>query len=359
MKVAFIARSTLYSAPGGDTIQVKQTARHLGRLGVTVNVHLTHEKIPYADYSHLHFFNLTRPADILYHARNSRKAFCLSPIFIDYSEYDRLHRKGLAGVVLKNFSPSTNEYLKTLSRWIIGKDSLRSKSYLWKGQRRSMSEVIRRAALVLPNSEAEFQRLHQGLDVKVGYHVVPNGIDDELFCGIDDPGRAKNIVICAARIEGIKNQFNLIRAVNGTPYRLFLIGAPAPNQQHYYQACRRIAGPNIHFIDHIPQQQLPAYYSQAAVHALPSWFETCGLSSLEAAAMGCNIIITDRGYTREYFGDDAFYCHPGDPASIRRSIEEAMAMDPPKQLRERIFRQYTWKETASSTLEAYLKITSS
>ncbi len=56
---------------------------------------------------------------------------------------------------------------------------------------------------------------------------------------------------------------------------------------------------------------------------MPSWFETTGLSSLEAAAMGCNIVITRKGDAYEYFGDYAYYCDPESPDSIFKAIEKA------------------------------------
>ena len=43
--------------------------------------------------------------------------------------------------------------------------------------------------------------------------------------------------------------------------------------------------------------------------------------------MGCNIVITEKGFTREYFGDDAFYCEPGDPESIYNAVENAAQSD--------------------------------
>ncbi|MBK7308934.1 MAG: glycosyltransferase [Chitinophagaceae bacterium] len=55
------------------------------------------------------------------------------------------------------------------------------------------------------------------------------------------------------------------------------------------------AAGNIVFAGRLTQTALANYYARARVHVLPSWFETCGLSSLEAAAMGCNIVITARG----------------------------------------------------------------
>ncbi|MEO8854903.1 MAG: glycosyltransferase family 1 protein, partial [Ginsengibacter sp.] len=65
MRVAFIARSSLHSAKGGDTIQIIQTARHLELLNIKVDIRLTDEKINYQQYDLLHFFNLIRPSDIL------------------------------------------------------------------------------------------------------------------------------------------------------------------------------------------------------------------------------------------------------------------------------------------------------
>jgi len=359
MKVAFIARSTLYSAPGGDTIQVVQTARHLARLGISADVKLTHEKINYGEYSLIHFFNLTRPADILYHARRATTPYVLSPIFIDYSEYDKNHRTGLAGAILKRFSPDRVEYIKTISRWILGKDELRTKSYIWKGQRKSIKEILRNAAMLLPNSYAEMENISATFNHESCYTIVPNGIDEQLFQPAKEGGRQHKLVLCAARIEGIKNQLNLIRALNNTEYTLVLVGSAATNQRAYYKECRRIASSNIQFHEHVPQQALLNYYQSARVHALPSWFETCGLSSLEAAAMGCNLAITDKGYTREYFGDYAFYCNPDDPQSIFQSIQIAASTESSTQLREKILSQYTWKETAARTLDAYTKITAS
>jgi glycosyltransferase involved in cell wall biosynthesis len=170
---------------------------------------------------------------------------------------------------------------------------------------------------------------------------------------MDTTEKNERMVICVARIEGIKNQLNLIRALNNTAFDLLLIGSHSPNQADYYRQCINIAAENVTFINHIPQSELIAYYQRAKVHVLPSWFETTGLSSLEAAAMGCNIVITDKGDPREYFGGDAFYCHPGDPASIRAAVEKASSAPVNQNLVERILKNYTWKQAAIETYEAY------
>jgi glycosyltransferase involved in cell wall biosynthesis len=352
MKVAFITRSTLYSAPGGDTVQVVQTAQQLAELEVDAEILLSNQVIDYGRYDLLHFFNITRPADILCHSKKANKPFVVSTILCNYGEYDKHYRKGM-GAFFSYLPADSIEYLKTMGRWLLGKDHLSSLAYIWKGQRRSIIEILRSAAMILPNSESEYRRVQQNYFSNVKHIVVPNGINPNLFKGDPAIKRDENLVLCAARIEGIKNQLNLIKALSNTKFRLLLIGAHAPNQAGYYRECRDIAGPNISFIDHIPQNELVAYYQQAKVHILPSWFETTGLSSIEGAAMGCNIVITDKGDTREYFGNDAFYCNPADPKSIFNAVEKASAAAFNENLRQKILKQYTWKQAAFQTLKAY------
>src|SRR5438034_7519286 len=122
MKVALITRSTLYKVPGGDTEQIIQTAKCLEEIGMKADIRLTDEQIDYGNYDLLHFFNIIRPSDILYHTTKSDKPFVISPNLIDYSEYDKKQRRGISGFVFQLFSADTNEYLKTISRWLLKKD---------------------------------------------------------------------------------------------------------------------------------------------------------------------------------------------------------------------------------------------
>jgi len=166
----------------------------------------------------------------------------------------------------------------------------------------------------------------------------------------------KNAVICMGRIESRKNQLNLIRALNNTQYQVYIHGKPSPNNMAYYEQCKLEAAANIHIEGHLGEEMLYTAYANARVHVLPSYFETTGLSSLEAAVMGCNIVVTDRGDTRNYFGTDAWYCEPEDPASIKRAIDEAYNAPYNEKFRERILANYTWRRAAEETLDAYKQV---
>jgi len=357
MNVLFIARSTLYSAPGGDTIQIQSTAKYLCRLGFHIDIVLANQSVDYSTYDLLHFFNITRPADILKHVKLSGKPFVISPIFIDYSEFERIYQTGWVSFLRRFLSNDETEYLKVIARFFKNGEKINSYSYLWRGQRRSIKYLLQRANYLLPNSESEYKRLYNKYQIQRPYVVVPNAIDKEKFAStISTIIRETDLVLCVARIEGIKNQLNLIKALNNSSFRLMIVGKPAPNHLSYYQSCVEIAGSNVQFIDHIPQEKLIPLYRKAHIHVLPSWFETTGLASLEAAAMGCKIVITDKGDTREYFQDYAHYCNPADPDSIRAAIESAASSVENSRLREHILSHLTWENAAQKTQYAYCKI---
>jgi glycosyltransferase involved in cell wall biosynthesis len=69
--------------------------------------------------------------------------------------------------------------------------------------------------------------------------------------------------------------------------------------------------------------------------------------------MRCNIVITDKGDTRDYFGDDAVYCDPSNPASLLAAVEQASTAPFNENLLDRILKKYTWKQAAIQTLKAY------
>jgi glycosyltransferase involved in cell wall biosynthesis len=359
MKVLFLTRSTLYSVYGGDTVQIEATAKYLRRINVEVDVRLSNARIDYDAYDLIHFFNITRPADLLPHIRKSGKPYVVSTIFVDYSAYELAHRGGLAALARRFFGADRLEYIKALARWVKNGEAIQSAEYLVKGHKSSIRKIARGAAALLPNSESEYSRFSGKYGALNKHCVINNAIDREVFSFTPEQlsrQRDDKQVICVSRIEGKKNHLNLIRALNNTEFQLTIIGKPAPNHMRYYEACRAIAAPNVHFTDFVPMDELIAWYLKAKVHVLPSWNETCGLSTMEAAYAGCNVVITDKGDTVDYFGHHAWYCEPGNPESIYEAIRSAADARVKPALREKIAKSYTWDETARQTLQVYRNV---
>ena len=84
-----------------------------------------------------------------------------------------------------------------------------------------------------------------------------------------------------------------------------------------------------------------------------SWMETPGLSSLEAAAMDCNIVVTKKGDPYDYFGDLAFYCEPDNIDSIKKAIDLAFDSKVNPELKKKVLENFIWENTAAETLKGY------
>jgi glycosyltransferase involved in cell wall biosynthesis len=358
MKAAYIVRNNLYTAVGGDTKQIELTAKKMRDIGVEVDILLASKKdINYKQYDLLHFFNIIRPQDILPHIHHHKK-IVISTIYVDYYEYELNVRQGLLNWLTRIFGKNGIEYLKSIARDIKTK-SISSWSYYWMGHKKAIQYIAKRTTCFLPNSENEWKRFTNDYGIEqASYFVIPNSIDAQVFGAeqIDFSVKDNQMVLCVAQIEGRKNQYNLIQALNDQPFELYIIGNPASNQLHYYERCRSIAKSNIHFKSFIPWEELKAYYQKAGIHILPSYFETTGLSSLEAAVMGCKIIVTDKGDTVDYFGKDALYCDPYSLDSIRKAIAKAASTEYSAHLRNRIIKENTWEITAAKTKQAYLEV---
>lgn len=350
-----ISRPTLFSVPGGDTVQIRETANALSKQGVEVEIKLSDQKIDYSGFDLIHFFNVIRPNAILLHVRRSGLPYVVSTIFVDYSEVEQIYRGQLAKSLYRIVGADGIEYFKTVARWLMNGEKILDNQYLFRGHKKSVELVLNKASVLLPNSESEFRRLEKRYQFETKHAVIPNAVDTTFFT---QPLASHNRsgVVCVARIEPIKNQLNLIKALKNTSIQLKLIGQASPNRQAYFEECKAAAGPNVSFLGQMNKEQVLKELLQAKVHILPSWFETTGLSSLEAAIMGCNIVVTPKGDTEEYFDHHAFYCQPDDLESIRIAIEKALEVEVSNDLREKILREYTWEIAATKTASAYRDI---
>ncbi|MGF1867386.1 glycosyltransferase family 4 protein [Enterovibrio norvegicus] len=361
MKVIFVTRPTVFSGPGGDTIQLLKTKEYLEKLGVSVDIYSGGVFSP-TSYDIVHFFNLRNPQDIFHlvkQASDSCIPIALSTIWGSYYECDQKARDGLQRIISNNFNESFVEYLKTSARIFSNRNIHKGTlPYLLNGHFRTQKKIVEMANVLLPNSPTELERVRKDMLAlsKAGAPVV-NAVDLNVFDydSVDDSKylHLKGCLLSAARIEIRKCQLDLIRAVKGLPYKLVIVGKPSPNSIAYYKQCRMEAGSNVTFIEHVTQDELAALYKVAKAHALISWMETPGLSSLEAAVMNCNLLVTNRGDTEFYFRDLASYCEPGDLTSIRHGVVEVMESAIDESLKFRVIENFTWEHAAEQTLAGY------
>lgn len=327
LRVLLQNRKSALTSVAGDSIQFIKTKEYLNKMGITAEVSYGNDG-DLSFYDIIHLFNLIPIEDThgqFLQARAAAKKIVLSTVFWDPLEYlqncDEHHFK--------------NWWFETMP--------LRN-------------TVLAGVDLILPNSRMELEMLDRTFSKLPPAVIVPNATDT-LFATAS-PERfihryqIKDFILSVGRISPRKNQLSLIRATKQLKLPLVLIGPI--NDGLYYQACRKEAvGAKVIFMDTFSQTELASAYAAAKIHALVSWYDTPGLVSLEAALAGCKIVTTDRGTAREYFGDLATYCDPGNLPSIVKAIEKSWQTPNLPDLKEKVLLNYTWEKAAQKTLEAY------
>jgi polysaccharide pyruvyl transferase CsaB len=336
-RVLMNIRADWETEPGGDTVQLGGTKAGLEQLGVSLTVS-TEAHPDLSEYDIVHAFNLTRPQEPLQHCENARrqgKPIVLSTVYWDAREFVR---EAAARIGLDPGVGVADELAMLAVR------------------EAQAAIVIEMADVLVPNAPAERDLLARNFGVAPEKCMIaPNAPSAHFYdATADDFVRAyglRDFVLCVGRIELRKNQYALLAALKGTDLPIVIIGRA--RDERYLDLCRSQATDRVTFIGELPHERLPSAYAAARVHVLPSWYDTPGLVSLEAAAAGCNIVSTDRGSARDYFEDMAWYCSPDDLDSIRQATLAAWQAPKTERLREHVRHNFTWSAAAMNTLAAY------
>lgn len=370
-RVLLCGRPDLLTKPGGDTRQILGLLQHLGpsaSLGLELQPRL-------AGIDVVHLFNLSRPVEPAVqaeHARRSGRPVVCTTIFQDLAEYNRRGRHG-AGRALFRLLGRQDSRLETV-RALVNLSRAGRRAVLHGlpmlarlGATGLQARILENCALLVFNSSLEEETVRRCVPIPSrppDAAVVPVGIEPDEIAPVDPRpflegyGIEPGFVLSVGRIEDLKNQLGLIRALQHAPLPLVLVGAVNPLHRAYARAVARAAAarPRTLLLHRIERPLVLSAMAAAAVHVLPSWFETAGLASLEAAAAGCAVVSTDRGYARAYLEEDASYCDPSDPASIRQAVERALGRGPSARLRQRVTARFTAANSARAMADLYRQV---
>lgn len=358
MKVLMQARSNLFTASGGDTVQIMKTKEYLEKLGVEVTLS-TKVNENLSDYDLVHLFNLTRVQETYYQVINAKKynkPIILSTIFWPIDDLEKYGQSVFRNMVNRIVGVYRVEKIKNIFKYLKGEREIPLKKLIEINYKRSIKEIISMCDWFLPNSYMEIEKLNQiyNLDIR-NYTTVVNAIDVGSLQKTDNKNYTQydNSVICIGRIEPRKNQLQLVKALYDTEYKVYIIGKHAPNHKKYYEKVKKASNNRTKFISFIPNDEIYNVCKHAKVHVLPSWYDTPGLSSLEAAACGCNIVVCEEGTTKDYFKDHAEYCDHRNLESIREAVDIAYLKSKDEGFSKFVIENYSWEECAKQTLEGY------
>lgn len=346
MKILFIARKSLYDQPGGDSLQIEQTAHFLRLLGHEVTIS-TSSKEDTQPYDIVHLFNIIRPAQFLYYLK-FKVPIVLTSIYVDYSEYELKSAGGIRKLLLKTFGKFGLEYFKTLGRWLNKTDAFPGWRYLLIGQKRSIQQILNKTEKLVVASNQEAEKMQKELGLRTPFCKIALG--HEHFQP-EDSKQPREGIACVARIEGLKNQYQLIEAANQGHENLKIIGKAAANQAGYYSRCKEVAGKTIEFLGRLSKNEIAKILSETEIHALLSYYETTGLSTIEALKSGCQVLISEKGGQKEIFGDHAFYADLEDPKSILQGI--LRARESKLSHKDWVMKTFSWEKSAAEISDIY------
>lgn len=370
MRVLMVNHPGTPTFRGGDLVQMRKTAEALRGLGVEVEETFSPEPDG-CGFDVAHVFNLRTIPSVDRQVRSLKRSgvpVVLSPIYPNFTT-------AIWGVEAVRFVFSRHRDDDELGRLLLALKERRLNVRFPDGVRitahgpnrpgrdfdRIQARVLDDVDHILPNSAMEMSRLYEALRPDKPFTIVPCGVDASVFLDAD-PGPfvrrfgVRDFVLQVARVEPSKNQLMLCRAMRGLGLRLVLIGGRL--MAGYEELCRKHGPDDLLMIDHLPPEELASAYAAARVHVLPSWVETCGLASLEAALGGCSVVVSTAGHELDYFRDLASYCDPGDIDSIRSQVLRAFEEQPRdgprrEELKALILRDYNWGVAATLTLRAY------
>jgi glycosyltransferase involved in cell wall biosynthesis len=366
MKVLFVNRRGVFSTEGGEQTQIHATAAALGSLGVGAEI-VSDPPDDYARYDLVHFFGLDQDhIDKIRRARGVPRV--LTPVFWDRyqqfgQEWDRQRRSRAARRIAKWRRQLRRRPERKARR--TGRDQFLTKEsavplergdYNWA----LFQEVIDEIDLLLPNSEMEMDSVRRSFVFERPPRgaVVHNAIDPGAVERVSDFAERTmgegRFILCSAGVDPRKNQFNLVRALVGVGLPIVLAGQV--RDEVYAQAVRALArahGVEVRFLGHLDAPDLHSLYARAAVHALPSYHETPGISNLEAIAHGCPNASTKIGGLEEYVGEYSLYCNPYSVSHIRRQVVRALEMPRNPEAAAFVRGRYTWENAARETKAAY------
>lgn len=230
--------------------------------------------------------------------------------------------------------------------------------------RLSLKTINRAARRVVVSSNFVKGELLRITDIdKNNIDVVPLGYNSILFRPksaemrndfFNRYGIQQNYILFVASLFPYKNFKTLEKAFlnikNQIPHSLIIVGRKDVSIEPL-SADRRII-----YMDYVPANDLPFFYSYADVFVNPSKSEGFGITTLEAMACGAPVISSNRGALPEVVGTAGILLDPMDSDILGRSIMKVITNNSLRnEFIQKGFEQikyFSWRKTAEGILNS-------
>jgi glycosyltransferase involved in cell wall biosynthesis len=243
----------------------------------------------------------------------------------------------------------------------------KSRWYAFTKMQTRVAKRLERVITVSSNSYDDICRDHLVPPDKL--HIVPVGVDPELFKPLADIQRRPNQIISTASSDvTMKGQRYLLEALSmirkdrpELDLNLVIVGKLKDGSAAQRTIRELGIEGSVEFVSGVSDQRIVELYNESACAVVPSLYEGFSLPAIEAMSTGCPLVATTGGALPEVAGPDGETCYsvrPGDAADLARGIS-AVLDDPDaaaivgKAGRERVITRWSWRHTALRTVDHY------
>jgi len=230
------------------------------------------------------------------------------------------------------------------------------------------------AAVTAPSQFAARSIQAELSNTTIPVHVIPNPLDQTIECNARNwkpqYKTGPHILLYTGRIEYCKGTLTLLEAlphiIKEIPdVKLVIAGGrhPTISDEMLRRYTSAIHPNNLLLLGHQPMSELIEWYKRAAVFVMPSYYETFGISVIEAMAFGLPVVATTAGALPEVVedGGTGIIVEPGNPEILAEAITRLLGDLEFRRCtkhagRERVLSLYTTDRVADQTLALYERI---
>ena len=331
MKILFDSHNPFSLAHGGFQVQIEQTKIALEKIGVDVEWMRWWDESQWGDV--LQFFGRPSPRFVEF-AQKKEMRLVILDLLSGHGSYSYLRRQVLRLGIrsLRAMLPAGRAAAVTTGAYLTAD-----------------------ACIVNTGWESHLMNFIYGVPA-ARIHVVPNGVED-IFLN-SAPEERGQWLVCTATITPRKRILELARAAVAAKTPLWLIGTPYSEAEPYFQEFLNLTQKHAALLRYAGQirdrGELAAIYRQARGFVLMSTMETRSLSSEEAAACGCPLLLSDLPWAHSVFEKTATYCPVDSPTQqmagiLREFYDNAPALPPPPKPK-------SWVEVAGLFRDVYQNV---
>ncbi len=237
----------------------------------------------------------------------------------------------------------------------------------WYAFTKMQTQVAQRLPRVLTVSESSKRDIagdHRVPPERI--HVVPVGVDPDLFSSLPEiarvPGRLITTASADVTMKGLSFLLEAVAKLRTERHvELTIIGKAKADSAASRTISELGLADAITFVSGVSDRRIVELYAEAELAVVPSLYEGFSLPAIEAMSCGVPLVATTGGALPEVagkHGETCFLTEPGDAEALASVLRDALD-DPEARARvgqagrRRVVNQWSWRHTAERTVEQY------